>query len=269
MFVVFFCFFAGFILHTVRPPWNTDSEISWCLVWLVARPRHETKQLSAGFRPWCGRLMRRRGQVVGYGNLELWSDPGTVDKQEDAYNRWDPIQAPFTPKRPGKETKQKHWNLTVFDPCVASSSLKKRSNYPYFLCKPWVQLNDLNQTITSYCVSLGFLRMGACYFPSCHASLSPHKHPRGGEEKYYSLKKKKKALNISIHLSKKTTSSVSFIPFDCGSACSGSLPRCQIRKRVVHEYTAGYPHFVTLVPVWLGASTVGVNRVNTDRPCRC
>lgn len=27
-----------------------------------------------------------------------WSDPGTVDKQEDAYNRWDLILAPFTLK---------------------------------------------------------------------------------------------------------------------------------------------------------------------------
>lgn len=55
--------------------------------WACREATVQTKQLSAALRPQCGRLMRRGGQVVGYGNLELWSDPGTVDKQEDAYNR--------------------------------------------------------------------------------------------------------------------------------------------------------------------------------------
>ncbi len=67
---------------------------------------------------------------------------------------------PIHSERPEEETLQRHGNLTIFDPDV-TSSLLKGSNYPYFLCKPRVAKllwNDLTQTITSYCVSFGFLR---------------------------------------------------------------------------------------------------------------
>lgn len=105
---------------------------------------------------------------------------------------------------------------------------------------------------------------GGLLFPFLSCLTFPYKQPGRWERTYYSLK----AVSISIHLSKNYIF-CHFILSARSSACSGSLPRCQIRSEFVQEYTAGYPHFITLVPVWLRASTVRVNRVNTDRPCRC
>lgn len=198
-------------------------------------------------RPW------NCGQTVGRNTIgEIWYWPRSLWKAR----RGDTIR--------DKETWQ---SLTLM------SLPPRSSNYPYFLCKNlsiqtalvWSNhyTKPLLPTVYLHWSTLVSWE-GGLLFPFLSCLTFPYKQPGGRERTYYSLK----AVSISIHLSKNYIF-CQFILSARSSACSGSLPWCQIRREFVQEYTAGYPHFITLVPVWLRASTVRVNRVNTDRPCRC
>lgn len=86
-----------------------------------------------------------------------------VDKQQVR-----PDTGPIHSERPGKDSGMvTWWSLTLM------SLPPRSSNDPYCLCKPRVAKlwwRDLSQTITSYCVSISFLRERLAISPS----VMPH-----------------------------------------------------------------------------------------------
>lgn len=103
----------------------------------------------------------------------LWSDPGTVDKQEDKYNRWDLIPTPFILNsqerhdRRGTETWRSLTLMSLLPYLKVQITLTS-----YVNLEPQTSLEWSNPNHYFLVCIFWFPEREVCYFPSCHASLS-------------------------------------------------------------------------------------------------